>query len=404
MNARRTTLLATLAVTLFALALPPCAAADPQSSFIELSVGDMTEFEIWEDSHFGLDGEIHYNRVDGLLPYFDLDYRSDTALHPRFNALVGWPSAHDGSYYQIYIEQPLFNQDSFSFGVKLYDKSSWSLEDEEVISDLGNIVHALFVRIDQRDYFREEGVTVFARHRLTPEITLRGEYRSATLGSLSELEHVWTLFQRKDDWRENPPLMMGVLGGAEPYDGGRVSSYVWSAVYDSRDLEEWTGWWARGISEYAGRASASDYEYRVHRLEAETLFPLTTTQSLTLYGLWGIGDGDDFPSHKLFHLGGRGNLRGYEYKEFAGKDILFGRAEYRVQVTEPLEMIYYIESGEVGYGTTTPLSDDSDGFKHDAGVGFRVVAPWDGWMRLDVARAMDQEADLQVYLGLELAR
>jgi outer membrane protein assembly factor BamA len=403
MYARRKTLLAILALALIATAIPCPVQADPNSSFIELSVGDMTEFEIWKDSHFNFDGEFYYSRVDGMLPYFGLQYRSDTALHPRFNALIGWPSAHDGSYYKIHVEQPLFTQDSFSFGVDLYDKSSWSLEDQEVISGFSNIVHALFARIDQRDYYREDGVTVFVQHKLTPEITLRGEFRSATLDSLSELDHVWTMFQRDEGWRNNPPIMMGVLGGARPYDGGRVASYVLSAAHDSRDFDAHTGWWARGIAEYAGEAAGSDYEYRVHRVDAEKLIPLTTTQSLSLYGLWGIGDGDDFPSYKLFHLGGRGNLRGYEYKEFAGKDIVFGRAEYRVDVTEPLEMIYFIESGKVGYGSTTLTSDDSDGFKHDVGVGFQVDAPWDGWMRLDVARAMEEESDIQVYLRLELA-
>jgi len=403
MFARRMALAAAFVTAVLVLSLPHLAAAGPQGSFIELTVGDMTEFEIWEDSHFNFAGDFYYNRVDGMLPYFGLEYRSDTALHPRLTALVGWPSAHNGSYYDIHIEQPLFSQDSFAFGVDIYERSSWSLEDEEVISDFGNNAHAFFARIDQRDYFIEDGVTVFARQRLTPEITLRGEYRSAKLDSLSELNHVWSLFQRDEDWRRNPPLMIGVLGGAEPYDGGRIASFVLSGEHDSRDFEERTGWWGRLITEHAGDAAGSDYEYRVHRVEGEVLFPLTTTQSLSLYGLWGLGNGDDYPSHKLFHLGGRGNLRGYEYKEFAGKDITFGRAEYHVQATEPLEMVFFLESGEVGYGTTTPFSDDTDGFKHDAGIGFKVEAPWDGWMRLDVAKAMEEDSDIQVYLRLMLS-
>jgi outer membrane protein assembly factor BamA len=404
MYARRNLLPVTVALILVALTLPQLASADPQGSFIELTVGDMTEFEIWEDSHFSFDGEFYYNRVDGMLPYFGLQYRSDTALHPRFNALLGWPSAHDGSYYKIHVEQPLWRQDGFSFGIDLYEKSSWSLEDEEIITDFGNNLHAFFARIDDRDYFVEDGATVFAKHHLTDEITLKGEFRTAKLDSLSELEHVWTVFERDDEWRNNPPVMMGALGGAKLYDGGRVSSFVWTAEYDSRDFEEHTGWWGRVMAEYAGKAASSDYEYRVQRVEGEVLFPITTTQALSLYGLAGFGSGDDFPSYKLFHLGGRGNLRGYEYKEFAGKDIIFGRAEYRVKVTEPLEMIYFLESGEVGYGTTTPNSDDTDGAKHDVGVGFRVGAPWDGWMQLDVARAFDEDAEIQVYLRLELAR
>ena len=69
-------------------------------------------------------------------------------------------------------------------------------------------------------------------------------------------------------------------------------------------------------------------------------------------------------------------------------------------MTESLEMIYYLESGDVGYGTETQDSDATDGHKQDMGLGFRLGSPWDAWMRLDVARAFEEDADLKVYFGL----
>ena len=65
-------------------------------------------------------------------------------------------------------------------------------------------------------------------------------------------------------------------------------------------------------------------------------------------------------------------------------------------------MIYFLESGQVSYSTSVPESDDSDGQKHDAGIGFRFEAPWDGWLGIDVARAMEEEADIKVYFSLLL--
>ena len=399
----RKTLLALLALALGALTFPTAALADTDSAFIELSTGDLTDFEIWEDSHFSPTGNIYYNRVDGLLLYVGARYRSESRLHPRLRAMWGWPSARSDSYYRLDIEQPVFDQDSFSFGVNLYDKSSWSLEDEDAISDFGNNVQAFVARIDRRDYFRRDGVTVFAQHKATPELTLRGEYRSDKLSSLSESQSVWSVFGGSNDWSKNPALKVGVLESALEFEG-TMSSYVLSAEYDSRDEDAMTGWWARGVGEYGGGAVGGDYEFTRHIIKAMKLIPITSTQTLELSCTWGFIDGTDLPSHKLFHLGGRGNLRGYDHKEFGGEDIVFGRAEYKVQVTEPLEMIYFLESGQVSYDASTPASGDSDGYKHDAGIGFQVEAPWCGWLRLDVATAMAEEADLKVYLSLLLTR
>ena len=397
------TLSALLTTVLIVTIMAAPAIAEKKSAFLELSAGDLTDFEIWEDGEFSPTGDIYYNRVDGLLFYLGVQYRSEARLHPRFSAMWGWPSSRDDSYYQIDIEQPIHSQDSFSFGVSLYEKTAWSLEDTESITDFGNNMQALWARIDDRDYYRQEGVTVFAQHKVIPEFRLRGEFRSHLLGSLSAHESVWTVFERDEEWRENPPLVTGVLAGAEELEGKkRMSSYVWSAEYDSRNEHRTEGLWARGIAEYGGRSAGGDYEFRKHTFEGEKLFSITSTQTIGVYGLWGICDGDEFPSHKLFHLGGRGNLRGYEIKQFAGKDVIFGRAEYRVQVTEPLEMIYFVESGEVGYSTSAPETDDIDGHKYDAGIGFRFGAPWDGWLGVDVARAMEEEADIQVYFTLLL--
>jgi len=398
MRALRKTRLVLFALCLVALSFPAATRADQHGAFIELSTGDLTDFEIWEDSHFSPVGDIYYNRVDGLLLYVGAQYRSESRLHPRLKAMWGWPSSRSDSYYQLDIEQPIHDQDSSLFGVNLYNKSASSLQDEEAISDFGNNMQAFWARIDNRDYFRRDGVTVFAQHKATPQLTLRGEYRSDRLNSLSEQQSVWSLFGKNEDWRENLPLRVGVLAGARAFEG-RMCSYVLSAEYDSRDEDASTGWWARGISEYSGAAAGGDYEFRKSILQATGTFTLTSTQTLTISGMWGISNGTDFPSHKLFHLGGRGNLRGYDHNEFSGKRVLFGRAEYKVQVTEPLEVVYFLESGRIGYSTS---SDDSDGHKHDAGIGFQVEAPWAGWIRLDIAKAMEEEAELKTYLSLLL--
>lgn len=401
MHIPRALSLLTLTACLLAAAAPQPASAGEHKAFLDISAGDFSEFCPWEESCISPAGRVYYSRVDGLLTYFGLQYRTDTMLHPRLRAMMGWPSAHDGSYHQIDVEQPIHSQDSFSFGVSIYEKSDCSREDAENISDFGNNMHALLARIDDRDYFMRDGATVFAQLKATPELLFRVEYRSDLLSSMTKHESVWTLVDRDEDWRENPPLAVGVLVGATEFEG-RMNSYIWTVDYDSVDEAETDGWSARGIFEFAGKTAGGDYEFRKHVVDVTKHFPITPTQTLSLTGMWGLASGTDYPSHKLFHLGGRGDMRGYDYKEFSGKDLTFGRAEYRVQITERLGLIYFAESGEVGYGSTTENSDDSDGHIHDAGIGFHAEAPWGGWVRVDVARAIADEADVKVHVSLLL--
>jgi outer membrane protein assembly factor BamA len=401
MSARRM-IHSALVVTMLSTLMISADAHAKKDAFIEFTAGDVFEVEVWKNSHFNPTGDIYYNRVDGLLVYMGVQYRAEKALHPRFDAVVGWPSARGDSYYQIDIEQPFHDQDSFAFGVNLYDRSAWSLEDTEWITDFGNNIQAFFAREDDRDYFRQDGVTVYATHKLSDELRIRAEFQNHELTSLSESQSVWSMFGKGNDWRENPPLERGVLQSAEEFEG-RMSNIVLSAEYDSRNEDMTTGWWVRGISENGITGASGDYEFKKHTLEGRKLFPITSTQTLEIYGQWGISSGTDFPSHKLYHLGGLGNLRGYDYKQFTGKEIVFGRAEYRVQISKPMQMLYFVESGQVSYSTTTPYSDDSDGFKHDAGLGFRIEAPWDGWLGVDVARAMEEESEINVYFRLLLS-
>ena len=399
MSFRRMLRLLALAAGVVLLLLPGAACASEHRSFLELSTGDFTNFCPWDESCFSPAGRVYYNRVDGLLTYFGFQYRTDTRLHPRLRAMLGWPSAHGASYYQIEIEQPVHSQDSFSFGVNLYDKSSWSMEDDENITDFGNNMHALWAREDERDYWRAEGVTVFAQHKATPSLTFRVEYRSDRLESMTAKESVWTVFNRDDEWRENPSLMVGVLDGAREFEG-RMNSYVWSVRYDSVNDSRTNGWLGKGVFEFGGKTAGGDYEFRKHLIDVTRLLPITETQTLTLRGVWGLASGTDYPSHKLFHLGGRGDLRGYDYKEFSGKDLIFGRVEYTVQMNDSIDMIYFLESGKVSYGSTTEDSDDSDGHLHDAGIGVYAEAPWGGWVRLDVAKAIADDSDVKVHVGL----
>ncbi len=374
----------------------PAVSTDESEPFIS---GSTSDFVDWCDQTKCVSPAmaLYYNRVDGILFFLGAKYRNDTRLHPRLRAVRGWTSAREErNYYQIDFEQPFHTQDSFSIGVSFYGETGWSREDDEAVSDVDNDLRAFIERRDYRDYFRREGITIFLRLHATPELTLRLEHRNDELTSLSTRQSVWSVLRHGEDWRENPPLMVGIQDAAQEFEG-RMKSYFGSVVYDSRDEYTRTGWLARGFFEFAGGSLGGDYDFRKYVLDVRRYLRFSETQTLTLQASWGIGAGTRYPSHKLFYLGGIENLRGYDRKVFSGKNMMFGRAEYGVQMTPKLEVIYFFDTG-AAWDTGGNISGD---FHHDFGIGFRFDAPWVGDLRLDIARAATtQDADIFVDLRL----
>ena len=298
---------------------------------------------------------------------------------------------------EIDVEQPLFGPRSFSFGVSLYDRTGWSWQDEDNITDVENNLLALLFRQEQRDYYGEDGYTLFAQQHVGPDLALRLEYRDDEISSLPAAQSVWSVFRQDAEWRENPPLEIGVLDAAEAFEG-RMQSVVGSFTYDTREGLDRHGWYARGRVENARKGSDGDYEFRTVSLDVARKLRLTESQTLALRGAWGLGSGTDFPSHKLYYLGGVGTLRGYEYRAFEGKNMFFASAEYGVRVHAGLGLIYFMDTGETWLGTT---GFDWDDLKSDMGIGIRFEAPGVGDVRLDIARPMTtQEADTIVSLRL----
>jgi len=229
--ARKNGHLLTLLVCL--IAASAALAEDSPEAFMSVNASDFID---WCDDTMCLMPamELYYTRVDGINYSMGIQYLNDQRLHPRIKALRGWMSAREEDSYLVEFEQPIHSQDSFSLGVRFYDRTDWSREDDESVSDLGNNLNAFVARVDHRDYFSRKGVTLFANMIATPHLTLRLEARNDRLSSLETKESVWSVFGRDDDWRENPPLMVGIQDAARPVEG-RVKRYVGSVVYDSRN-------------------------------------------------------------------------------------------------------------------------------------------------------------------------
>jgi outer membrane protein assembly factor BamA len=377
-----------------ASAVAPAAEEEP---FISLRAADAVS---WCSDDIGClepAARVYYNRVDGLLFYVGIRYHSEVHLHPRLTALRGWPSARGSAYYELDVEQPVFGQDAFSFGATFYDRSAWTEDDSENITDVENNLFALLLRQEQRDYFREDGYTLYARQAIGDRIRLALEYDDADLSSLAAQQSVWSVFRRDADWVENPRLTVGLDSGEREFDG-RMSRVRLSVAYDDREGVERRGWFARGRMENAKDDGDGDYDYRRIAFDLSRKLRVTDTQDLSLRGSWGVGSGTDFPSHRLFYLGGLGTLRGYPYRAYAGKNMVFASVEYSVRIRPSLYMIYFVDSGEVWNNTS---GFDWDEHKTNVGIGVRFEAPGVGDVRIDAARpTMAEDADTIVSLRL----
>ncbi len=390
-----------LIAALLALTAPyPVAGAesDDDRAFISVTTSELLGWD--EGEGFQPVVDIYYNRVDGLLFYAGVEYQRFASMHPHLLARAGWPSARADKYYSILVEQPLFSPDSFSLGVSFYDQTAWTREDAQMITDVENNLLALLARQEFRNYFRREGFTIFAEHEFAPGSSIRMEYANDELASLTTSQHIWSTFRTKADWEENPPLERGILAGAEEYEGV-LKNFTSTITYDNHDQIKNTGWKVVLITEYAGGMTGGDYDYDKVFLESRRYFRISPTQTLKLRASWGTASGTCFPSHKLFHLGGIGNLRGYDYNEFEGKHLFFASLDYGVRASNDLEIIYFADAGRAWF-STAPVDYDSDEMNYDVGIGIRIDAPGAGNIRIDVARpATTEDADIKVILRLD---
>jgi translocation and assembly module TamA len=126
-------------------------------------------------------------------------------------------------------------------------------------------------------------------------------------------------------------------------------------------------------------------------------------------GVLAGGDGlDSIPANRRFYLGGGGTVRGYSYQEIsprnADDEILGGRSyvnasvEARIDITEKIGIVPFIDAGTVSAKTAPDFSDIRTG----AGIGIRYATPF-GPIRLDFAVPLNAYPDgtkYGIYAGI----
>lgn len=169
----------------------------------------------------------------------------------------------------------------------------------------------------------------------------------------------------------------------EPIDvpaGGALRSVGFRLMNDTRDsaISATKGGVVKGSVELAGGLLGGDYSFGKYEAQATRFFGLKPNQTIGLRLGYGTSTGE-LPLHEQYEIGGSDTVRGYDYREFLGSNMLYANAEYRYDINDTVQAVAFVDSGDAWTdGGLVNLSDLKTGY----GVGVRIKTPI-GVIRLD---------------------
>jgi len=205
----------------------------------------------------------------------------------------------------------------------------------------------------------------------------------------------------KDDHFGGRNFVLVGLSGALEFDNRDDKNNAKSGFYAQAVLEPVYE------AEYGNFITKSSLEGRAyHAVDGQGRFVLAARAKIgSLIG----AKADEIPSNMLFFAGGGGSVRGYGYrnigvkvapnKVIGGRSLIEASGEARVEITEDIGLVGFVDVGQVGENS---LPDFSSGLKWGTGVGLRYKTSL-GPLRLDVARPIEGEKgdpDLGIYIGI----
>ena len=88
------------------------------------------------------------------------------------------------------------------------------------------------------------------------------------------------------------------------------------------------------------KSLGSDFQFQRYTASLILDLPLSYRELMSIRIVGGTANGD-VPGQHLFHLGGFTTLRGYDYREFFGSQLLFVNLDYKILINyfDPLKYI-----------------------------------------------------------------
>ncbi|UCF78751.1 MAG: BamA/TamA family outer membrane protein [Candidatus Eiseniibacteriota bacterium] len=344
---------------------------------IEVRFGrSVRSFDLLDDgegAEFSTGGSASYDRVDGFALFFHQEFSHSEKLYPRVQLFEGYGFGRENWQYRADFEQPLFSQESFSFGASLYLFTD--TYDMEVMGTLENTLSSLFFKRDCRDYLEREGGSVFARQKVGGLHTATVEYAEETHRSLGSIAK-GLFFRHSRDFRENPPV-----------DEGKWAITTVAYEFDSRDEEglSHAQYWHRVKFESGRNKDVADSDYDMLAADLRAYLTLSPGQRLRTRLQYGATPAGTLPFQKEFGVGGIGTLGAHSFKKYRGDHMLLLNVEYVINVVKRFQLIIFTDVGKAWFGRDA-LKDQR--MELDVGLG---IGREEG-LRLCVARTPRDEA------------
>jgi hypothetical protein len=308
-----------------------------------------------EEARLRFAPDFRYDRVDGAVPTAGAAVRSEKYPAPLVYASASYATGRDRFLGAAGFELPIGDPTFLRVGADGYRRTA--TEDAWIAGEIENTLFALVARTDYRDWYEAtggDGHVVFEPGR---DLALGAAVQIEDEASLPTRVR-FSLFGTHDRFRPNPPIEPGDLGlltvtlragpRRMPIEGGMLGTVAW---------------------ERAGGLLGRDFDYSRLRAEARALHRFSRRMLVRARAIGGTTREGRLPAQKVWHVGGIGTLRGYDYKAFSGDQLLLANAEWLVHVRKQFFPFAFLDWGTAWFGKKN-LDSQRPGF--DGGIGFRV--------------------------------
>ena len=348
------------------------------------------------DKALSIDLAFKYNRVDGATPLFTGKYKDSDSLLPTLWATGGYGFASDRWRYEFGVEQTLWRDQGLGIGGKFFRRLA--SDDDWLLNDDENIIFALLVTEDFKDYYEAEGGSIYLNYHPWEKLSFSLGYTQEETNWLKATPHLWSMFGGDKLFGDNfgrVPFSYRTPASQEidSTTNGFISANLeFDTKYDEKPYRQ-SSWKAAVAFEYASESLQSDFDYRRYRFQLTRYQRVTQRTMLMVSGVAGLSDGY-LPMYKRYYLGGLGTLRGYYHKEFMGSRFWMTTAEYKVQIPKSdLAVSIFWDGGQIA--NDTRLTGDIE-VKQD--IGFALYLDDD--FKINISKRLDgaPNGDPKIYV------
>jgi len=340
---------------------------------------------------------IGFNRIHGLKLGGGVELSTEYADGGRLYGDISYGFSSKTANYQVGAEKRWFDKHQFTVGAeahKLTDTNDFAL-----LSPAEDFLTKVFLGREFKDYFQRKGYESTLSQKLTPSTTLSVCYADDKYNNLFKNTD-WSLFDYSTSKRSNPRI-----------NPGRIRSISIAYKFDNRNKKRHAvrhlrrypvpsgqttyGWQGYFSLEYAGRKIGSDFDFTLCRFSITRYNRLSGNQTIDVRIAGGFAD-SFLPAQRLFYIGGVGTLRGYDFKEFMGDNMLLLNAEYRLKPKYTLPL-YFVTFCDWGYTWEHEGKIDLESSHTTLGVGVQLGDN----IRIDLAQPLDKGRAVALLLRLE---